>query len=212
MFHDYGVVNFWTFLAGALVIVMVPGPNSLYVLRTGISRGIRAAYRGVAGVVLGDVFLIFLAWAGIATLIQTSPHVFIAIKYLGALFLSWLGIKIIWSALHQPREAGNVPAIRKENYFLKAFMLSITNPKSILFYVSFFIQFIDPASAHSAAAFSLLGAVLQLISVSWMTFLLMARAAVARWLGTRRRLVRLGNSLTGLLFIGFAARLAAAQG
>ena len=91
-------------------------------------------------------------------------------------------------------------------------MLSITNPKSILFYVSFFIQFIDPASAHSAAAFSLLGAVLQLISVSWMTFLLLARAAVARWLGTRRRLVRLGNSLTGLLFIGFAARLAAAQG
>ena len=47
MFHDYGVVNFWTFLAGALVIVMVPGPNSLYVLRTGISRGIRAAYRGL---------------------------------------------------------------------------------------------------------------------------------------------------------------------
>ncbi|WP_312409835.1 leucine efflux protein LeuE [Pseudescherichia sp.] len=212
MFHDYGVVNFWTFLAGALVIVMVPGPNSLYVLRTGISRGIRAAYRGVAGVVLGDVFLIFLAWAGIATLIQASPHVFTAIKYLGALFLSWLGIKIIWSALHQPREAGNVPAIRKENYFLKAFMLSITNPKSILFYVSFFIQFIDPSSAHSAAAFSLLGAVLQLISLSWMTFLLLAGAAVARWLGTRRRLVRLGNSLTGLLFIGFAARLAAAQG
>ncbi|WP_313110995.1 leucine efflux protein LeuE [Pseudescherichia sp.] len=212
MFHDYGVLNFWTFLAGALVIIMVPGPNSLYVLRTGISRGIRAAYRGVAGVVLGDVILIFLAWAGIATLIQTSPHVFTAIKYLGALFLSWLGIKIIWSALHQPREAGNVPAIRKENYFLKAFMLSITNPKSILFYVSFFIQFIDPASAHSAAAFSLLGAVLQLISVSWMTFLLLAGAAVARWLGTRRRLVRLANSLTGLLFIGFAARLAAAQG
>lgn len=212
MFHDYGVVNFWTFLAGALVIVMVPGPNSLYVLRTGISRGIRAAYRGVAGVVLGDVFLIFLAWAGIATLIQASPHVFTAIKYLGALFLSWLGIKIIWSALHQPREAGNVPAIRKENYFLKAFMLSITNPKSILFYVSFFIQFIDPASAHNAAAFSLLGAVLQLISVSWMTFLLLAGAAVARWMGTRRRLVRLANSLTGLLFIGFAARLAAAQG
>lgn len=212
MFHDYGVVNFWTFLAGAVVIVMIPGPNSLYVLRTGISRGMRAAYRGVAGVVLGDVFLIFLAWAGIATLIQTSPHIFTDVKYLGALFLSWLGIKIIWSALHQPLKDSSVPAVRKENYFLKAFMLSITNPKSILFYVSFFIQFIDPASEHSAAAFSLLGAVLQLISLSWMTFLLIAGAAVARWLGSRRRLVRMGNSLTGLLFIGFAARLAAAQG
>ncbi|MBT8499727.1 leucine export protein LeuE [Pantoea agglomerans] len=166
MFHDYGVVNFWTFLAGALVIVMVPGPNSLYVLRTGISRGMRAAYRGVAGVVLGDVFLIFLAWAGIATLIQASPHVFTAVKYLGALFLSWLGIKIIWSALRQPPQGAPVPAVRQENYFLKAFMLSITNPKSILFYVSFFIQFIDPATAHSAAAFSVLGAVLQIISLS----------------------------------------------
>lgn len=212
MFHDYGVINFWTFLAGALVIVMVPGPNSLYVLRTGISRGMRTAYRGVAGVVLGDVLLIFLAWAGIATLIQASPHIFTAVRYLGALFLSWLGIKIIWSAFRQPALDASVPAVRKENYFMKAFMLSITNPKSILFYVSFFIQFVNPATAHSAAAFSLLGAVLQLISLSWMTLLLLTGAALARWLGTRRRLVALANSLTGLLFIGFAARLAATQG
>ena len=210
MFTDFGVVNFWTFLAGALVIVMIPGPNSMYVLRTGISRGLRAAYQGVAGVVLGDVFLIFLAWAGIAAVIQASPHIFTAVKYMGALFLSWLGIKIIWSALSQIRQNGPVPAIRKENYFFKAFMLSITNPKSILFYVSFFIQFIDPATAHSSLAFSILGTVLQLISLSWMTFLLLAGAAIARWLGTRKRLVRLANTLTGLLFIGFAARLASA--
>lgn len=212
MFQEYGVINFWTFIVGTIVIVMVPGPNSLYLLRTGISRGIRSAYRGVAGIMLGDTFLIFLAWAGVATLIQTSPHIFTAVKYLGALFLCWLGIKIIWSTLHRTQQSHSAPAIKKENYFLRAFMLSITNPKSILFYVSFFIQFIDPVAAHSAVAFSLLGVVLQLISLMWMTFLLLAGAAIARWLGARQSVVKLANSLTGLLFIGFAARLVATQG
>lgn len=211
MLHDYGVVNFGTFLAGALVIVMLPGPNSLYVLRTGISRGMRAAYQGVVGVMLGDTFLIFLAWAGIATLIQTSPHLFVAVRYLGALFLLWLGIKIIWSTRRAQGQSTQETAIRKENYCLKAFLLSITNPKSILFYVSFFIQFIDPTTVHTTAAFSLLGAVLQLLSLAWLTFLLLAGATLAHWLRGQKRVVRLANALTGLLFISFAARLAATQ-
>lgn len=211
MFHDFGIVNFWSFLVGALFIVMLPGPNTLYVLRTGISKGLRAAYRGIAGVMLGDIFLIFLAWAGIATLIKTSPHIFMAVKYMGTFYLSWLGVKIIWSTLHKPQQDNPAIAVRQENYFFRAFMLSITNPKSILFFISFFIQFIDPATTHGAAAFSILGAVLEIIGLTWMTFLLLTGATIARWLGTRKSMIRLGNYLTGFLFIGFAARLAVAQ-
>lgn len=211
MFHDYGILNFWTFLAGALVIIIVPGPNSLYVLRTGISRGTGAAYRGVAGIMLGDIFLIFLAWAGIATLIQTSPHVFIAVRYLGALFLFWLGFKVILSTLRAPLKKSEEVLVRKENYFLKAFLLSITNPKSILFYVSFFIQFIDPVATHTTVAFSLLGATLQIISFIWLSILLLTGAVLARWFRGHQRMVRLANTLTGLLFISFATRLAVSQ-
>ncbi|HHH6298437.1 TPA: leucine efflux protein LeuE [Escherichia coli] len=211
MLHDYGVLNLWTFLAGALFIVIIPGPNSLYVLRTGISRGIGAAYRGVAGVMLGDTLLIFLAWAGIAALIQTSPNIFIIVRYLGALFLLWLGIKILWTTMRQPPQGSADKVIKIENYCLKAFLLSITNPKSILFHVSFFIQFIDPAVTNTGFAFSFLGAVLQIISLSWLSILLLTGAALARWFRGHKRVVKLANSLTGLLFISFAAHLAATQ-
>ncbi|MFB1118442.1 leucine efflux protein LeuE [Dickeya dadantii] len=211
MLHDYGVLNFWTFLAGALFIVIIPGTNSLYVLRTGISRGIGAAYRGVAGVMLGDTLLIFLAWAGIVTLIQTSPHIFIIVRYLGALFLLWLGIKILWTTMRKTLQGSADKVIKIETYCLKAFLLSITNPKSILFHVSFFIQFVDPAVTNTSFAFSFLGAVLQIISLSWLSILLLTGAALARWFRGHKRVVKLANSLTGLLFISFAARLAATQ-
>lgn len=211
MLHDYGVLNFWTFLAGALFIVIIPGPNSLYVLRTGISRGIGAAYRGVAGIMLGDTLLIFLAWAGIAALIQISPHIFIIVRYLGALFLLLLGIKILWTTMREPMQGSSDKVIKIENFCLKAFLLSITNPKSILFHVSFFIQFIDPTVTNTSFAFSFLGAVLQIISFSWLSILLLTGAALARWFRGHKRVVKLANSLTGLLFISFAARLAATQ-
>lgn len=207
MLQDYGVLNFWTFLAGALVIVVIPGPNSLYVLRTGICRGTGAAYRGVAGIMLGDMLLVFLAWAGIATLIQTNPHIFIAVRYFGAIFLFWLGFKIIWSTLRTTSRGNTEPVIRNENHCLKAFLLSITNPKSILFYVSFFIQFIDPVTANTAIAFIFLGGTLQMISLVWLTVLLLTGAALSRWFRGHIRLVRLANAFTGVLFISFAARL-----
>lgn len=211
MLHDVGIINVWTFLAGALVIILLPGPNSLYVLRTGMGRGAKAASKAIAGVMMGDLILIFLAWAGVATLIRTSPHIFMVVKYLGAMFLLYLGVKIILGALR--KREGNQPAeaVKIENYFLRALLLGVTNPKAILFYVSFFIQFIDPAVTHTAPAFAVLGSMIQLISLSYYLILLMAGSVMVRFLKNRTRLVKLGNMLTGMLFFGFAVRLMSAQ-
>ncbi|KGT91240.1 leucine efflux protein LeuE [Enterobacter cancerogenus] len=211
MLHDVGIINVWTFLAGALVIILLPGPNSLYVLRTGMSRGAKAASKAIAGVMMGDLILIFLAWAGVATLIRTSPHIFMVVKYLGAMFLLYLGVKIILGALR--KREGNQPAeaVKIENYFLRALLLGVTNPKAILFYVSFFIQFIDPAVTHTAPAFAVLGSMIQLISLSYYLILLMAGNVMVRFLKNRTRLVKVGNMLTGMLFFGFAVRLVSAQ-
>lgn len=211
MFHDLGIINLWTFLAGALVIILLPGPNSLYVLRTGMSRGAKPACQAIAGVMAGDLILIFLAWAGVATLIRTSPHIFMVVRYLGAMFLLYLGVKIIIGALR--KRSGDQPAeaVKQENYFLRALLLGVTNPKAILFYVSFFIQFIDPRVIHTAPAFATLGALIQVISFSYYSLLLVAGAVMVRYLRSRTRLVKLANMLTGMLFFGFAVRLVSAQ-
>ncbi|ORM71803.1 leucine efflux protein LeuE [Pantoea rwandensis] len=211
MLHEVGIINLWTFLAGALVIILLPGPNSLYVLRTGMSRGAKAATRAIAGVLLGDIFLILLAWAGVATLIRTSPHIFMIVKYMGAMFLLYLGAKIIMAAFRKRGASEPVAPVKEENYFLRAILLGITNPKSILFYVSFFIQFIDPAVTHTAPAFAVLGSMIQMISLSYYTVLLLAGSVMVRFLKNRTRLVKLANMLTGMLFFGFAVRLVSAQ-
>lgn len=211
MLHDVGIINVWTFLAGALVIILLPGPNSLYVLRTGMGRGAKAASRAIAGVMMGDLVLIFLAWAGVATLIRTSPHVFMIVKYLGAMFLLYLGVKIILSTLRQRDASQPAEPVKEDNYFLRALLLGITNPKAILFYVSFFIQFIDPTVTHTAPAFAVLGSMIQIISLSYYLLLLLAGSVMVRFLKSRTRLVKLANMLTGMLFFGFAVRLVSAQ-
>jgi leucine efflux protein len=211
MLQDLGIIDLWTFLAGALVIILLPGPNSLYVLRTGMGRGIKAASKAIAGVMAGDLILIFLAWAGVATLIRTSPHIFMMVRYLGAMFLLYLGIKIIMGALRQRADTQPAEPVKAENYFLRAVLLGVTNPKAILFYVSFFIQFIDPKVTHTAPAFATLGALIQLISFSYYSVLLVAGAVMVRFLRSRTRLVKFANMLTGMLFFGFAVRLVSAQ-
>ena len=73
MFAEFGVLNFWTYVVGAFFIVLVPGPNTLFVLKTGIGHGVKKGYLAATGVFIGDAVLMFLAWAGVAALIQTTP-------------------------------------------------------------------------------------------------------------------------------------------
>ena len=207
MFVEYGVMNFWTYVVGAIFIVLVPGPNTLFVLKTGIGHGVKKGYLAALGVWMGDAVLMFLAWAGVAALIQTTPLLFHTVKYLGALYLLWLGGKILWSmARNRDQQAGGVEpasAIMK-----RSLVLSLTNPKAILFYVSFFVQFIDVNARGTSVAFLILATTLELISVLYMSFLIFSGAFVTRYLKSRKKLARLGNGLIGLLFVGFAARLA----
>lgn len=74
MFAEYGVLNYWTYLVGAIFIVLVPGPNTLFVLKNSVSSGMKGGYLAACGVFIGDAVLMFLAWAGMATLIKTPRY------------------------------------------------------------------------------------------------------------------------------------------
>ncbi|VUC84714.1 transport protein [Raoultella terrigena] len=83
MFAEFGVLNYLTYLVGAIFIILVPGPNTFFVLKTGIAHGIRKGYLAAAGVFIGDAVLMLLAFAGVATLIKTTPVLFNIVRYLG---------------------------------------------------------------------------------------------------------------------------------
>ncbi|AXE22646.1 leucine efflux protein LeuE [Streptomyces globosus] len=216
-----GVTDLPTYLAGLLLIILLPGPNSLYVLSVAARRGVRTGYKAAAGVFTGDAVLMTLAAAGAGALLQTSPLLFGVVKLLGAGYLTWLAVGMLrgaWTLWRsragrdepgaaEPQPAGEAAAERERPY-RRAVVISLLNPKAILFLVSFFVQFVDPGYAYPALSFLLLGALLQLGSFLYLTLLIFGGTRLSAAFRRRRRLSAGATSAAGVLFLGFAAKLA----
>ncbi|MFD9123862.1 leucine efflux protein LeuE [Kitasatospora sp. NPDC059571] len=214
-----GVNDLATYVLGALVIVLLPGPNSLYVLSVAARRGIRTGYLAAAGVFVGDFTLISLTSLGASSLLAANPAVYAVVKFGGAAYLLWIGFGMLRSArqLWQERRAAAAPAAdgadpaeraTAENPFRRALVISLLNPKAILFLLSFFTQFVDPSYAHPALSFGLLGGVLQTFSALYLSLLIFAGTTLAAAFHRRKRLSAGLTSGVALLFAGFAAKLA----
>lgn len=98
-----GVTNPWTYVLGTAAIVLLPGPNSLYVLSVAARRGVRDGYRGAAGVWLGDAVLMTLSAGGVASLLHTYPWLFVLVKYAGAGYLAYLGVRLVIDTVRRLR-------------------------------------------------------------------------------------------------------------
>lgn len=219
MLEQFGILNPWLYVIGALMIILVPGPNTLCVLRTSIIDGRRPAFCGMLAVMLGDSILILLAYLGIAALLKAHPSVYACVKVGGGLFLAWMGAKAIWQTFCLRRTSGEpakaVGADRAERRrpgacrraFMTALALSLTNPKSIIFYVSFFVQFIDETYAHPGVSYLILALILQGFSLMWFTTLITLGADALRMVAKVPALARIGNTAVGSLFLFFASKL-----
>jgi leucine efflux protein len=236
-----GITDFWTYVLGTLAIVLLPGPNSIFVLTVGAQRGVRAGYRAAAGVFIGDAVLMALAAAGVASLLRTYPPVFMVIKYAGAAYLAWVGFGIIRDGWRKWRDRSETTAGRRrestalgegvalsersgadrarptglgagmQRPFRRALVVSLLNPKAILFVVSFFIQFVEPGYAYPALSFLILGAVLQVFSALYLTALIFGGQFLAGQFRRRRRLAASAATGIGALFVGFGIKLATAS-
>jgi leucine efflux protein len=211
-----GVIDLPTYLAGLVLIVLLPGPNSLYVLSVAARRGIRAGYTAAAGVWCGDAVLMTLSAAGVASLLQANAVLFGIVKYAGAGYLTWLAIGMMraaWGMWRTRREAAvrETPAAgADERPYRRAFVVSLLNPKAILFFVAFFVQFVDPGYAYPALSFIVLGAFAQLASFLYLTALIFGGTRLAAAFRRRKRLSATATSAAGALFLGFAVKLSLA--
>ncbi|GAA3114738.1 leucine efflux protein LeuE [Planomonospora alba] len=224
----FGVTDIWTYVAGAFLIILLPGPNSLYVLTTAARRGIRQGYRGAAGVFVGDSVLMILSAAGAASVLKAHPLLFNAVKYAGAAYLAWMGLQMLrgaWRSRRAARADGAAAAAAgspegvvsaagstaEADPFRRALVVSLLNPKAILFFISFFIQFVDPAYPAPALSFLVLGAIVQVFSMLYLSTLIFGGTYLAAQFRRRRRLAAALTAAAGTLFVGFGARLATAS-
>lgn len=210
----YGVTDLTTFVLGTIFIVLLPGPNSMYVTTVASRFGLAAGYRGAAGIFVGDLVLMTLAATGVASLFQANPALFVGLKYAGAAYLVFLGLGLLRAAVARWRDTEEKAVQRQDlgpgRPFQVALAISLMNPKAILFYVSFFIQFVSPTYDYPALSFFILGSVVQVCSMLYLSVLIFGGTFLAETFRRRRKLSASATGGVGGLFIGFGAKLAGA--
>ncbi len=195
--------------------ILFPGPNSLYVLTITAHKGWRSGAWAASGIFIGDSVLMIGVALGAATLLASSPTIFNVVRSLGAIYLAYLGMglvrggKIRWSGSDGPEhsEVANQGFIIGLHPFVAALTLSLTNPKAIFFFVSFFSQFIQPDFAYPIHTFLYLACVLQLMSMTYLTALICAGQIFLRFFQKRPRWAAVLWIFVGILLIAFAIRL-----
>ena len=213
----YGVTDIWTYVIGAFGIILLPGPNSLFILSVATAQGVKAGYQGALGVFLGDVVLLTLTAFGAAGLLHTYPALFILVKYAGAAYLSWVGLNLVWSALRQwrsadvPEEMAPIVHAHLTHPFKRALVISVLNPKAILFLLSFFVQFIDPSYPNPAIPFLILSAIVMTFSALYLSVLIFTGARLAQGFRSRKKLSASLSSAVGGMFVWFGLKLANAS-
>lgn len=213
----YGITDLVTFVLGTIFVVLLPGPNSMFVLTTASINGVAAGYRAAAGVFLGDLIWMALAATGATTVLYANPSLFIGLKYAGAAYLAWIGLgllKLAWHHWQTPLSrvpTSNetlAPRDKRRHPMRSALMISLLNPKAIFFFISFFIQFVDPYYTYPALTFFLLGVVVQICSMIYLSCLIFGGARLASKMRAHPKLIALGSGAVGGLFVAFSVKLA----
>ncbi|WP_102692070.1 LysE family translocator [Rummeliibacillus pycnus] len=200
------------FTAVALLIVMVPGVDSLLVLKNTMVHGKKAGYFTMIGIIFSLFIWTALAVFGLATLVSKSMLLFNIVKYAGAAYLVWLGIQS-WRARAQNMELHN-PEPNDEskdknssfNCLTQGITTDLLNPKTLLLYVTLMPQFIDP-SANINMQLILLAFILVILSIVWLTIVILVINIIRKWF-MKPTVQAAFNKTTGIVLVLIGIRIA----
>ncbi len=212
----FGITDLPTYIIGTIAVILLPGPNSMYCLAVAGQHGVQAAYRSVAGILLGDSVLMLATALGAGALLKAVPELFHAVKLVGGLYLAYIGWNLLrgaakkWQMRTRPSETetpSESSAQMPRHVFKRALLLSLTNPKAILFFLSFFVQFVEPAYPHPGLTFLALSVILQIISFAYLSMLIFAGLRLTRAFRRHQKTSALGMGTVGAMFVGFAVKM-----
>jgi leucine efflux protein len=200
-----GVADYGAFVIAIIVFLLIPGPGNLALITSTSKGGIPGGLGATFGVIAGDQVLLWAAVAGVAAVMTTYPTAFHLIQWLGAAYLVWLGIKMLRA---QPGDAP-ILHIKPGHYFRQALLITLLNPKAIVFYMAFFPQFVDPAQHQGFTTFAVMA-----VTIAGLTFLYgLTSVLITHFLAERIRanpkVSGWLNKAAGVFLIGFGIKLAA---
>jgi threonine/homoserine/homoserine lactone efflux protein len=198
------------FVAASVVLLLTPGPAVLYIVARSVERGRAAGLVSVLGIHLGTIVHITAAAVGLSALIVSSALAFAVVKYLGAAYLIWIGLRTLM-AKDTDGEAPVVPAEPLARVFRDGFVVNLFNPKTAIFFLAFLPQFVDPAKGHVAAQIVLLGTFFNIGGTAVNCAVAWAGSAASRRLKASAGFERALRWLSATVFAGLALRLAVSE-
>ena len=200
-----GVIDYGAFVVAFIVLLALPGPGNLAIITSTGKGGVRAGLAAIAGEMLGDQVLLWLAVAGLAALLMAYPAAFHLVQWLGMAYLGWLGLRMV---LAKP---GSAPAlhIKPRHYLRQTLLITLLNPKAIVFYMAFFPLFVDPARHQGLTTFAFMALTVAALVFVHGTVLVLLTHFLAERLRARPVVSRALEKTAGICLIGFGVRLAA---
>ena len=205
----FGVTDLWLFIIAGLILNITPGVDLLYITSRSAVQGKKAGVVAALGIGTGCIVHVLAATLGLSVLLVSSSVAFMAVKYLGAAYLFYLGVSTLLSLRHQERaEITTVRLLPLAKIYRQAILINVLNPKVALFFMALLPQFVSPVAAHPALSFLFLGFLFNINGTIVNVLFALLTSAMARRLREFSFLPRLLKGLVGTLFVTFGIRLA----
>ena len=201
------------FIAAGWLLNLTPGPDVLYIVSSALKSGVRAGMVAALGIVSGCFVHVFAAALGVGALLATSTTAFTLLKWAGAAYLMWMGVKLLLakgggSSIVPAGVSAEVAAVNLWRVYRQGFLTNVLNPKVALFFLAFVPQFIAPGTEDKVTAFLLLGLLFNLNSLPINFGYAWLAGWASRRVGAVQRAMHWMDRAAGLMFIGFGLKLA----
>jgi len=202
------ITDIYLFILAGLLLNITPGVDLLYVLNKSISKGFNAGIVAALGISTGCLFHVFLVVLGLSALLEASPSAFLLIKYIGALYLLYLGLSMFFNSKNKTKEENDTSALNYKKIYYSGILINILNPKVALFFITFLPQFININASDKSMGLLILGLTFIAVGIIVSSIIVYMACKISNKFTYKTSFVKYIKKLVGTLFIGFGIKLA----
>ena len=203
----FGISGFGAFCVAFVLLLFLPGPGNLALISSASKGGLAGGLASVLGLLAGDQVLLWLTVAGLAAVLKAYPPVFLVLQWAGAAYLAWLGYKMLTA----PTAEGPSIQITPGHYFRETLLITLLNPKAIMFYLAFFPQFIDPVSHQGWVTFVAMALTIAVLGFVYCMGVVLVTHFMAERIRAHPKASGLLQKLAGVCLIGFGLKMVVAK-
>ncbi|PXX99280.1 LysE family translocator [Halomonas sp. LBP4] len=206
---DYSIVHWMTFLSAAVLLNLSPGPDIAFILGQTLSSGRRHGFAAMLGIWSGASLHVVMAAVGLSAILATSALAFSVVKWVGAAYLIWLGIKMLLSNGDSFTSSDGGGSLRMQSVYWQGVLVSALNPKVAIFFLAFLPQFVVEGAGSVGAQLLLHGSLIIVVAAFIEPPLVMVGSRLGTFLRKKQRVGLWMDRSLGALFVALGARLAA---